>query len=453
MRYSRSQFLSLAVVLGISALAGRWAAFPPSSPSAASSGASDPEAAATGARGKMREDRPGIPGAAGQAVLSPEAVREIQGELLELVKSGALDDGGDADGNSNMLLVLRWLARAACLFNRLSPSQQEEVFGQLPESMRGEAFTLLKTFGDSLKTGSTPLTTGDFAERMTAAQNEAETYVTLSKWWATDPAGLLQYWKVEAAKPNAAEWIKSQMGNALWEIGAAHPRLMIKEAMTVADPALRKSMLKTVHLNALYSGEKSQWPADGDGLLKQLIAEKPDQREGELMGVLAKRLKHETPEEARLWVESLELGPDSRDWTEKAMISAWRSVDRKSAAEWMLAHAPPEERADKIAEFVSWWTDAGVPKDLKLTAAEPDIAACADWILSLGITPETEKGIGILADGWIQAGEPAAALAWAQAIPDPATRASCLEKVTTQIERRYPDTWRAMLDAAGLPAR
>ena len=83
-------------------------------------------------------------------------------------------------------------------------------------------------------------------------------------------------------------------------------------------------------------------------------------------------------------------------------------------------------------------------------AAEPDIAGCADWIASLGINPDTEKAISVLADGWIQAGEPAAALAWAQAIPDPATRATCLEKVTTQIERRYPDTWRAMLTAAGV---
>ncbi len=57
----------------------------------------------------------------------------------------------------------------------------------------------------------------------------------------------------------------------------------------------------------------------------------------------------------------------------------------------MLEHTPPEQRADRIAEHVTWWTEAKLPKDIKLMTAEPDIAACADWIVSLGINPDTEN--------------------------------------------------------------
>ena len=381
--------------------------------------------------------------------LSGDEITAVQKELLAILKSGILEDGRRSNDSDDGVMMVRQAARAACLFSKLNQLEQDDVFGQLPESERGEAFKMIRMFS-AMMADPKPLTAEKYAEKLAGTTDEIERMANLSKWGANDPAGLLRYWKTEAAKPNAPEWTIGQMGNSFLEIGLANPRLLMREAMTLDDPSLRQKMLQLLHLNSLYTSEKSQWAADNDGLLKQLMTERPENREDELSGVLSMRLKRESPEEARAWVESLELGPGSKDWTDKALFSAWRSKDRNAAAEWMLEHTPPEQRADRIAEYVSWWTEAKLPKDIKLKAAEPDIASCADWIVSLGIKPDTEKGISVLADGWIQAGEPAAALAWAQAIPDPATRANCLEKVTTQIERRYPDTWRAMLNAANI---
>ena len=446
--FSRTQSIALAAVLGVAAATGWWTGAYAQCHSGPSGGRTNTQAASQVVGTKTTD-------ATFRSAAQPEASKllgeqspALQEELLSIIKSGVIDGGGKLKKFDDGVKIIRQAARAACLLSKLTQLQQAAVFGHLPEAGRGEALKMLKMFS-SMMTDREPGTSSGYAARLAGPHEEMERYVILSKWAANDPAGLLQYWKTEAVKPAAPHWLKSGFGTSLREIGLADPRLLMREAMTGKDSSLRLFMLDEVHLNGLYTGDKSQWADDSDGLLKQLMSQKPDRRENELSAVLAMRLKHESPEEARAWVESLELGPDSKTWTEKSLLSAWRGQDRAAAAQWMLDHTPPEQRADSIAEYVGWWTNAKLPNADRLRAPEADIAGCADWILSLGISPDTEKGISVLAEGWILAGEPAAALAWAQAISDPATRTTCLDKVTTQIERRYPDTWRAMLTAAG----
>jgi hypothetical protein len=448
MHFSRKEWSALAAVLGVSALSGWWAgAFYGGGGGFAPHGRI-PLQAQPGIAGSKTTDPTVVPAGPAEATeLSGEESTLLQKELLTLLREGK-DSGEELIADE--LLMMRQVARAAYLFSKLSRTDQENVFGELPESQRGEAFMMVKMFSGLMSPPKPPADSG-YAKQLAGPQEEIERMVTLSTWGAHDPKGLLHYYKTEFNKPDAPEWLKSHMGNAVRDIGLADPRLLLQEAMAADDPSLRQSMLQMLHLNGLYAGQKSQWTAENDGLLKQLMAQLPDRRENELSGVLAMRMKSESPEEARAWVESLDLGPESKAWTDKALFSAWRMKDRNAAAQWMLDQTPLEQKADRIAEYVSWWTGAKVPKENRLMAPEPDIAACADWILSLGISPDTEKGISVLAEGWIQSGEPAAALAWAQAISDPDTRTSCLEKVTIQIERRYPDTWRAMLAAAGIP--
>lgn len=448
MHISRKQSAALAAVLGVSALTGWWAgAFSGASHTPVS--ASPNAVTGSGITAPPSPDNAALAQAGSEpAKLTKEEIAAAQVELLAILKSGSIDDGGP-DGN--MVRMMRQAARAACLFSKLTKSEQEDVIGQLPEADRGEAFMMVKMLSAMMGPDGVE-STGDYVRKLAIAKEDFERMPALLQWAGADPSGLLAYWKTEAVKPDVPDWLKSEMGVAFLQIASTDPRLLLREAMTLEDPALRKIMLNPLHLSSLYAGEKSQWAADSDALLKQLLTEKPEGRDFELSGVLNMRMKRESPGEARAWVESLDLGPDSKTWTDKAVFDAWRIKDRTAAAQWMLENTPPDQRADSIAEFVSWWTDAKVPKENRRTVPEPDIAGCADWILALGIGPDTEKGISVLADGWIQAGEPAAALAWAQSISDSDTRASSLEKVKTQIERRYPDTWRAMLSAAGLPA-
>ena len=446
---TKKQSATFAAMLGVSVLTGWWAgAFSRSGAMPAADRI--PARAETKAAGSKTPDS--TAGNAFQvegAKLTMEEISAVQEELLAILRSGVFEDGAESNDSDTGIRMMRLSARAACLLRKLTQSEKDHVFAQLPEAERGNASVSLK-MSSSMMTDREPLTRSDYVERLAGAKEEFERMLTLSRWGAIDPVGLLQYWKTETAKSDAPEWLKNQIGTTFLEIGRANPRLLLSEAMTVKDPALRQSMLQMLHLDSLYAGDKSEW-AGSDGLLKQLMAEIPDRREDKLSGVLAMRMKHESPEDARAWVESLELGADSKAWTQKSLLSAWRGQDRVAAAQWMLENTPLGQRSDSIAEYVGWWTDVKLTAGMKRTAPEPDIAACADWILSLGINPDTEKGISVLAGGWIQAGEPAAALAWAQAISDPATRDSCLKQVTTQIERRYPDTWRAMLTAADVP--
>lgn len=88
-------------------------------------------------------------------------------------------------------------------------------------------------------------------------------------------------------------------------------------------------------------------------------------------------------------------------------------------------------------------------------AARGDGAAFRELVkrhagLAPGTADRRSGGRKPLAEAWIEAREPAAAWAWAQAVNGEGARAAVLKNITIQIHRRYPDTWRAMLKEAGV---
>lgn len=368
-------------------------------------------------------------------------------------------DDDSRPGMDGEFFAMWGMARMAFLMQKLTPAEQESVFAKIPgdalpmEDIQ-EARMMIQAFG-MMMGGGKGKTSDDYIKELGAVKKGQPemAMMTLLSWASKDTPAALQYWKSQAALPEPPEWVRENGRMIFANVAMEEPVNAVREALSISDEKLRHEIAGGLPLFGLFKGDKKDWPADGTETVKALLHAVPENSEILLLGALSGRMRQETPQEGLKWVESLNLGPEAGDAVNNAVLSAWWGKNPQEAAAWRMSQIPPEKKADEVEQLVRRWTNAGVSREARQQLPEPDIAGCADWILSLGIGPDTEKGISRLADGWIDAGEPAAAIAWARAIPNPEARQASLDNVTTQIRRRYPDTWRAMLTAAGLPVR
>ncbi|RYD25406.1 MAG: hypothetical protein EOP86_27365 [Verrucomicrobiaceae bacterium] len=344
--------------------------------------------------------------------------------------------------------MLRAISVLVMRVQALTPEQREAVIGEFPESERANLHMGL-TFITTLLTGSG--SDAEFTSELEKPGFPGGEAMVLQKWASRNPAAALEYWKTAAARAEPPQWLREAAPQLFNQASQADPRLAVQAALSVSDEQLRRAALSQITLHSLYSGEKSSWPADGGQLISQLARAEPASLRRPLEYALNARLKQESPMESLAWIESLDLESGSRKIADRSLADAWKRQEPATAATWLLGRAAPGARAEVVSDIVNDWTLLSVSPDDRLNRPEPDLAACADWILSQGIGPDTQKGISRLADAWIEAGEPAAALAWAKAVPDPAQRGKTLDSISGQLRLRYPGTWQAMLRQADVP--
>ncbi|MES2707811.1 MAG: hypothetical protein V4726_14560 [Verrucomicrobiota bacterium] len=440
-----SALLALSLAIGwrtgaASAFAGKSAASPgagaaPAAEAAGSAVSGNPGSKGLSADGSVKE--PSKPDAAA-----------VKAELELMMK----EEEENGEGGGAEMLSLWRVARIAWLFHQLTPEEKEALLAEVPKEDASELPMIMQSL--EMFMGGKGKTADDYAKELGAMKKGATgmAQVTLLTWASNDPSGALQYWKSRISLPDPPSWVRENGGMLFGNISFLDPRTAVQEALSISDEKVRREMAGNINLHRLFSGRREDWPAEGTEIVRSLIQTAPEKQGSFLTGALAGRFAEESPPEVMSWIESLNLGPEAKAWTDESLLNAWWGKNQVEAANWRTSQTPPEKKAEVVEELVARWTLGKVSREQRERMPEPDLAGCADWILSLGIGPHTEKGISRLADGWIDAGEPAAALAWAQAIKNPEARQASLDNVSTQIRRRYPDTWRAMLTAAGLPA-
>jgi hypothetical protein len=378
----------------------------------------------------------------------------VKAELETLLRQMNEGSGRGMDGE---FMGMWGMARIASLLQKLSPEEQDSILagikdGDLSMEELQSAKMFIKSFG-AMMGGGNGKTEEDFIRELATMKGPSEmAMMTLAAWASKDAGGAVRYLASQVSLPDPPAWARENAKMLFATISTQDPQLVAKEALSIRDEKLRQEIAGGLSLFFLFKGKQAEWPADGTETVKKLIHAVPEKGEFFLTGALTGRLHDESPQEAMRWVDSLGLGPEDKAWADEAMRNAWWNRNPQDAANWWIARTPPGRKAAEIEETVKRWTNAGMSREDRKNRPEPDLAGCADWILSQGIGPDTEQGISRLADAWIDAGEPAAAIAWAKAIPDAEARQASLTNVSTQIQRRYPDTWRAMLTAAGLPA-
>lgn len=366
---------------------------------------------------------------------------EVSKELQRLMKR--MQGVSDSDAMGGM----RELAKMYRLIDKLYPDQIAELNKSLPAT--GSASGLLQVIG--LIVGGDRKTDDQFQSELLKSAVPGSEWLTFRLWAAKRPAAAVEFWKSAAALPEPPDWIKSTTSVLFGQISESDPRLALAEALTISDQSLKKSALAGIHLASVFAGPKSQWTPDSGALVENLIAASPADQGRYLLEALAGRASQESPQESMAWIDSLNLGPDSQVWTDKILAESWGRKEPAAAADWLLNRVPEADRAREVHSIVQRWTLSNLGTDERLRQPEPDIAACADWLLARGIGQETEAGMYQLSDAWVASGEPAAALEWAKAIPGGENRKMAINNVTRQIRLRYPDTWQAMLTQSGLP--
>ena len=162
---SRKQSATLAALLGVSALAGWWAGD-------FSDSRGFPAAGRNAARVVAKPNGPKTMNATAKSAilaettkLSGDEITAVQKELLAILKSGILEDGRRSNDSNDGVIVVRQAARAACLFSKLNQLEQDDVFGQLPESERGKAFKMIRMFS-AMMADPKPSTAEKYAEKL-----------------------------------------------------------------------------------------------------------------------------------------------------------------------------------------------------------------------------------------------------------------------------------------------
>lgn len=387
------------------------------------------------------------------AIAAPPDTAAVKAELEALIHRMNEYSG---DGMDKKFLEMWGMARLASLLQKLSPEEQDSLLSGIEDKEMSkadiqEAKMFIQSFGAMMGGGKAKTTEDYIKELATVKGPPAMATMTFLSWAAKDTTGALHYLKNQLSLPEPPAWAREDAGVLFNNMAMMNPQLTAREALTIPDEKLRKEVAGTLSLFALFGEKREEWPADGTETVENLIRAVPEKTVDFLTGALNGRLNDESPQEAMRWLETSGLAKDHKAEADEALRNAWWNKSPVDAANWWIGQTPPEKKATAVEETVKRWTNAGMSREFRENRPEPDLAGCADWILSVGIGPDTEKGISRLADAWIDAGEPAAAIAWAKAIPDAEARQASLTNVSTQIQRRYPDTWRAMLTAAGLP--
>jgi hypothetical protein len=119
-----------------------------------------------------------------------------------------------------------------------------------------------------------------------------------------------------------------------------------------------------------------------------------------------------------------------------AAAASWY-VDRVTARD-------PEGRTKAIERCMQKWTSVGDQRIERDNRRPPDLAAASDWLIAQGLNAQSQTAMATLARAWAEAREPAAALAWAQALPDETARNAAIQTVNQEIRQRFPNDWQRL---------
>ncbi len=269
---------------------------------------------------------------------------------------------------------------------------------------------------------------------------------------STDPSLTWARWQQEAARQPPPGWLNERdQVDMIFRFWARNDFAAALQAATTLDGSLRESALSRLgeNLKERFQGEPSAWSPETLARLRDYLREAGEtSNPGLIKHLVNRRLAHESGAEAADWVDSLGLPEVSRSRTDEAVAEAWARAetgkDAAAAWSWLLSRRDAGHRAETLDLAVRSWIR---PDTMHGTEPPPDaaLAACSEWIISQGIGPEAAPAVSVLARAWLRAGEPDAALAWAQSIAEPAMRDATvkhiteLSHITEQLDARKED--------------
>lgn len=163
------------------------------------------------------------------------------------------------------------------------------------------------------------------------------------------------------------------------------------------------------------------------------------------------RLARQSPQEAAAWADTLTATPEQRVFIDKTIADPWMSRDPAAAASWFVDRVTardPEGRAKALERCMQKWTSAGDQSIERDNRRPPDLAAASDWLIAQGLNAQSQTAMAALARAWAEAREPAAALAWAQALPEETARNAAIQTVSQEIRQRFPNDWQRLTGSA-----
>lgn len=278
-----------------------------------------------------------------------------------------------------------------------------------------------------------------------------------SEWAKRDPQAALAAWQADV-QPLVREGKVSAgaLGGIYQSWAETDPAAAFSALEKISNPAERQQLAQAAasSLQSLFQGEASTWPSNADTLINRMLSLTGNQTPAGMESIMRARLARQTPQETAAWADTLSATPEQRALIDQTLADPWMSRDPASAANWYVDRVTardPALRGEALERSIRHWTKAGDQHVERYSQPPPDLAAASEWLIAQGLNTQSQAAMSTLARAWVEAREPEAALAWAQALPDPTARAEALQTVTQEIRQRFPNDWQRLTQSPPSP--